>query len=106
MLTKTFENFWIIHGNSSVKHYIADCGKCAILKAKPIRQLMTDLPACRVTVCNKTFKFSGIDYLGPYLFRQNRSECKAWGLLFTLLARGIGDESRPGQLSSRFQLLY
>ena len=44
---------------------------------------MADLPACRVTVCNKPFKFCGIDYLGPYLFRQNRSECKAWGLLFT-----------------------
>ena len=83
--TKTLENFWIIHGNSSVKHYIADCVKCAILKAKSIRQLMADLPACRVAVCNKPFKFSGIDYLGPYLFRQNRSECKAWGLLFTCL---------------------
>ena len=84
-LTKTLKNFWIIHGNSSVKHYIADCGKCAILKAKPISQLRADLPASRVTVCNKPFKFSGIDYLGPNLFRQNRSECKAWGLLFTCL---------------------
>ena len=102
-LTKTLENFWIIHGNSSVKHYIADCGKCAILKAKPIRQLMADLPACRVTVCIRPFKFSGIDYLGPYLFRQNRSECKAWGLLFTCLCtRCLHVEL----VSSRFQPLY
>ena len=63
-LINTLESFWIIHGNSSVKHYIADCGKCAILKAEPIRQFMVDLPACRVTVCNKSFEFFGIDYLG------------------------------------------
>ena len=46
---------------------------------------MADLPSCRVTVCNKPFKFTGLDYLGPFTFRQNRSECKAWGLLFTCL---------------------
>ena len=52
-LMKTCERFWVIHGVSSVKFYIADCGKCALLKAKPIRQLMSELPSCRVTACNK-----------------------------------------------------
>ena len=84
-LMKTRERFWIIHGTSSVKHYIATCGKCALRKAKPIRQLMADLPACRVSACNKPFKFTGLDYFGHYFFRQGRSECKAWGLLFTCL---------------------
>ena len=46
---------------------------------------MSELPLCRVTVCNKPFKFTGLDFLEPYLFRQSRSECKAWGLLFTCL---------------------
>ena len=82
---KTRERFWIIHGTSSVKHYIATCGKCAPRKAKPIRQLMADFPACRVSACNKPFKFTGLDYFGHYFFRQGRSECKAWGLLFTCL---------------------
>ena len=84
-LMKTRERFWIIHGISSVKFYIANCGKCALLKAKPVRQLMADLPSCRIAVCNKPVKFTGLDYLGPYSFRQNRSDCKAWGLLFTCL---------------------
>ena len=82
---KTRERFWIIHGISSVKFYIANCGKCALLKAKPVCQLMADLPSCQVTVCNKPFKFTGLDYLGPFIFQQNRSDCKAWGLLFTCL---------------------
>jgi len=84
-LMKTSERFWIIHGISSVKYYIANCGKCAFKKAKPVRQLMADLPSFRVTACNKPFKFTGLDYLGPYIFKQNRSDCKAWGLLFTCL---------------------
>ena len=46
---------------------------------------MADLPACRVTPTNKPFKFCAADYLGPYIYRQNRSNCKAWGLLFTCL---------------------
>ena len=49
-LMKTREHFWIIHGISSVKFYIANCGKCALLKATSVRQLMADLPSCRVTV--------------------------------------------------------
>ena len=46
---------------------------------------MADLPACRLTLCNKPYKFCEVDYFGPYSFRQNRSVCKAWGLLFTCL---------------------
>ena len=84
-LMKIRQRFWVIHGVSSVKHFIAECGKCALVKAKPIRQLMADLPACRLTACNKPFKFCGIDYLGPFRYRNLRSECKAWGLLFSCM---------------------
>ena len=57
--------------------------------ATPIRQLMTDFPAYRVTATYKPFKFRGIDYFGPYTHRQNRSDCKAWGLFTCLCTRGI-----------------
>ena len=83
---KIRQRFWLIHGVSSVKHYLAECGKCALIKAKPIRQLMVDLPACRLTACNKPFQFSGMDYLGPLRYRQSRRKCKAWGLLFTCMS--------------------
>lgn len=84
-LMRTRQRFWIINGISSVKRYLSECGKCAIQKAKPIRQLMADLPSYRVTAVNKPFKFCGTDYFGPLTFKQNRSVCKAWGLLFTCL---------------------
>ena len=83
MLTR--QRFWIIHGISSVKRYSTDCGKCALNKAKPVRQLMSDLPSFRVTAVNKPFKFCGTDYCGPFVYKQNRNLCKAWGILFTCL---------------------
>ena len=85
VLMKTRQRFWIIRGISSVKRYLSNCSKCVRRKATSIRQLMADLPVCRVTATNKPFKFSGCDFLGPLKFRQGRNECKAWGLLFTCL---------------------
>ena len=46
---------------------------------------MSDLPECRITLCNKPFKFCGLENFGPYLFRERRSTRKACGLLFTCL---------------------
>ena len=83
MLTR--QKFWIINGISSVKRYLSECSKCALARAKPVRQLMSDLPSFRVTAANKPFKFCGTDYFGPFVFKQNRSLCKAWGILFTCL---------------------
>ena len=84
-LMKTRQRFWIIHGISSVKRYLADCAKCALKKAKLIRLLMADFQSFRVTTVNKPFKFCGTDYFGPILYKQSRSLCKALGLLFTSL---------------------
>ena len=86
-LMETPQQFWIIHGISSVKHYVADCASCALRKAKSVRQLMADLPVCGLTACNKPFKFCGIDYLGSLCYRQNCSECKAWGFYFLVCVR-------------------
>ena len=84
-LMKTRQRFWIIHRISSVKYFLPSCSVYRHYKATPVRQLMADLPECRVTATNKPFKFCGVDYLGPFTFFQNRRDCKAWRLLFTCL---------------------
>ena len=104
---KTRQRFWIIHGISSVKHFLATCSVCRRYRATPVRQLMADLPECRVTATNKPFKFCGVDYLGPFIFRQNRSDCKAWGLLFTCLCtRCIHVEVVTGLNLNNFLLAF
>ena len=49
-LMKTRQCFWIIHGIGNAKYFLNNCGKCALSRAKPVRQLMSDLPKCRLTV--------------------------------------------------------
>ena len=82
---KTRRRYWIIYGISSVKRTLRDCSKCRLRKATPIQQLMADLPECRVAATEKPFKYCGVDYLGPFAYRQLRSDCKARGILFTCL---------------------
>ena len=84
-LMRTRQRFWIVYEISSDRRYLRECVKCAMRKAKSFRQLMADLPACRVTATNKSFKYCGVDYLGPYFYRRNRSNCKCWDLLYTCL---------------------
>jgi len=85
MLMKMLQWFWVIYGIKSVKSYFADYDKSAMHKAKPVQQLMVDLPECRLIMCNIPFKFCSVDYLGPYFFWEGCSNWKAWCLLFTCL---------------------
>ena len=82
---KTRRKFWIVHGIACVKRFLNDCGICARRKATLIRQFMADLPTWRAPAANTPFKFCGVDYCGPFFFRQARSECKALELLFPRL---------------------
>ena len=51
-----------------------------------MRQILSDLPYFRVTRTNKPFQICDTDFLGPIMYRQGRSDCKAWELLFTYLS--------------------
>ena len=84
MLTR--QKYWIIKGLSSVRHYLNQCNACNLQKARPVRQLMADLPASRLAAHNKPFFNTGCDYFGPLPYKEGRSERKAWGLLFTCLS--------------------
>ena len=85
-LLSTRKKFWIVNGNASVKRYLSECGNCALDKAKPVRQLMADLPAARTAASHKVFAICGLDYFGPVNYVEGRSTRKAWGLLFTCMA--------------------
>ena len=69
-----------------MRHYLGKCNSCILKKAKPIRQLMGDLPQSRVVPHNKPFLHTGCDYFGPFIYREGRSDKKAWGLLFTCMS--------------------
>ena len=108
-LMQTRQQFWIIFRNGSVKHYyyIADCGECVLQRAKSVRQILSDLPSFRVTRANKLFQICGTDFLGPIMYRQGRSGCKTWGLLFACLStRCLHEEIVTGLDLNNFFLAF
>ena len=47
---------------------------------------MSDLPLSRTSAYKKTFFYCGLDYFGPFIFIEGRSQRKAWGLLFICMS--------------------
>ena len=85
-LLSTQKKFWIVNGNATVKRYLSQCGRGALEKAKPVRQLMADLPVERTTACHKAFAVCGLDYFGHVNYVEGRSTKKAWDLLFMCIS--------------------
>ena len=83
------QKFRIANGNAAVRRYVRNCGECAIEKATPIKQLMSDLPLARLAARKKPFFYSGVDYLGPLNFAEGRSNKKAWGSCLHAWHRGL-----------------
>jgi len=85
VLALSRQKYWIIHGKSTVRHYLK-CMGCKRRTAKPMNQIMADLPMDRVTPDKPPFSFSGVDYFGPYHVKRGRSLCLRYGCLFSCLA--------------------
>lgn len=64
MLNSLRDKYWILSGRSIVRNWIHKCNRCYRFKAKPLQQLMGDLPSSRVTP-SRTFSHSAVDYAGP-----------------------------------------
>ena len=79
------QKFWVVHSNKLVRSIVRNCVKCKILAAKPLDQVMADLPLER-TVAGRPFECTGTDCFGPFQVRVGRSTQKRWGAVFTCMA--------------------
>ncbi|XP_062557731.1 uncharacterized protein LOC134222586 [Armigeres subalbatus] len=61
------------------------CMWCKVYNAKPNNPRMAPLPIARTTPNIRAFTYTGLDYFGPLLIKQGRSEVKRWVALFTCL---------------------
>ncbi|GFX42736.1 integrase catalytic domain-containing protein [Trichonephila clavipes] len=64
VLSLIHQQFWIPHGKSTVKKELRNCIDCFKLVAKPVSQIMGDLPIERINPC-RVFEKVGIDFAGP-----------------------------------------
>ncbi|XP_065076551.1 uncharacterized protein LOC135700089 [Ochlerotatus camptorhynchus] len=70
---------------SVVKQIGRSCQFCKIRKALPTIPPMAPLPPARLAVHDRPFSYVGVDYFGPLLVKQGRSNVKRWIALFTCL---------------------
>ena len=80
------ERFWIEKPSSTIKRTLCECLLCRRLKAVPRRQIMADLPACRIETHCHPFSHTGVDVFGPIMVKHGRSHVKRYGCIFTCLS--------------------
>ncbi|XP_033100193.1 uncharacterized protein LOC117103697 [Anneissia japonica] len=91
------ERRWLINGRSAVRSATRNSVVCKKYQAKPVQQIMADLPADRITDNKPPFTFVGIDYFGPIDVKQGRSRVKRYGCIFTcLVSRAVHLELAKG----------
>ena len=85
ILAEVCEKFWSVQGHATVRWTLRRCLLCKKRRVPLASQQMSDLPKDRVTLGNPPFTKVGVDYFGPLLVKQGRSEPKRYGCLFTCL---------------------
>lgn len=76
--------YWIINAHSVVSSVIFHCVICKELRPRPIIPQMSALPETRVTP-QPLFTAVGVDWFGPFIVKERRSELKRYGLMITCL---------------------
>lgn len=79
------EHVWVTKVTASVRRVLNNCLHCRRRFAKAGKQFMSELPPPRLQMDTHPFAYTGVDYFGPLLVRQRRSDVKRYGCLFTCL---------------------
>lgn len=77
--------YWITKGNACVRKCLNACLKCRKNFRPAEKQIMSQLPADRITPNEAPFTRVGIDYFGPFYIKRARSQVKRYGVIFTCL---------------------
>ena len=75
------QDYWIIHCRPAVRSVKFTCNYCYRLTVKPQEQQMGNVPECRLEP-GMVFRNTGVNYFGPMIIKERRSEVKVYGCLF------------------------
>ncbi|KAK3754726.1 hypothetical protein QZH41_007045 [Actinostola sp. cb2023] len=94
--------YWILGASAAVSNVISQCVTCRRQRRPLEQQKMSSLPKDRVEQV-PPFSFCAVDYFGPFVIKERRSELKRYGVLFTCLAsRGVHLETANSLDTSSF----
>ena len=95
-------SYWILKGSSSVAKSIFNCVTCRRLRKPAEEQKMACLPDDRLNPA-PPFSYSAVDFFGPFIVRERRSNVKRYGVLFTCMgSRSVHLETANSLDSSSF----
>ena len=77
--------YWIVGGSSAISSFISRCITCRKLRKPLQQQKMAELPEDRLEPA-APFSYCAVDYFGPFMIKERRSEVKRYGVLFTCMA--------------------
>ena len=86
MLAQLRQRFWIPGANGAIRKVLSKCITCKRLHGTAGKQLMADLPKCRILPDDPPFTRVGVDYFGPFLVKRGRGQVKRYGVIFMCLA--------------------
>ena len=76
--------YWPISEREAIKRIGRSCTTCQLERAKPLTQLMGDLPRERLAVFEPAFTNTSTDYFGPLTVMYGRGRsAKRYGVIFT-----------------------
>ena len=93
--------YWIVGGSSAVSNCISQCVICRKLRRHLETQKMSDLPIDRVEP-SPPFSYCAVDFFGPFLIKERRSEVKRYGVIFTCMASRSVHLETANSLSTSF----
>ena len=85
LLNQIRQEYWIIHGRQAVRSAKFKYNYCLRQTVKPLEQKMGNLPECTLQVAT-VFRNTGVDFFGPLLLKEKRSEVKVYGCLFVCMS--------------------
>lgn len=82
-IERWLDGYWVVNGNSLVRHLLAKCVRCRILRGKADNPKMAILPSDPLQP--SLFTYCGVDLFGPFIIKERRSELKCYGVMCTFL---------------------
>lgn len=86
MLAQLRQQFWVPGAIGAIRRFLFRCVICKRQHGAAGKQLMAELPTCRLLSDDPPFRRVGVDYFGPFLVKRGRVQVKRYGVIFTCLA--------------------